>query len=264
MNVEIDNKEILLLLSGVLIYGSFNTIARNASFSFLYDENNAEFQNIKAKTGSKVVIKDNSKTVFKGRVTRVEYFPAEKRIQILAQDSLSLLLNRKLTGRFSGDILSVISQAIKELNLDGAVDFIKDAFSFEIKTLILQSYNTNILSFKTLSAYDIISAALYKYFKNNFKLYIDGNSKLKLFTPFLSTPKDELAFGSDIISSSFSCNEEENLCQIKAFGNLEIVSGKVITLNNSQKNGQFVVIEDVHEYKAVHTMTLLLKERSFL
>ena len=74
MKFFIDDREIKTINTGAIIEGSLNLVSRCANFSYVFDDKNLEFENYKAKLGSKVLIKnDSNKNIFKGKITSINY-----------------------------------------------------------------------------------------------------------------------------------------------------------------------------------------------
>ncbi len=252
MKFIIDGTEIKTVTINALIEGSINSVSRHASFSYIYNPDDSEFKTYKAKIGSDVVIKnDSGKNIFKGEVTQISFQAGSNLIQIEAQDNLYKLLKTKLTGRFRGALDRIISKLISE---------------FDISFMIISFLTTkiNILNLGHLSIYDIIHIAVSKVFeKDGFKIYLDGDNKLKILTPYIDSVKREFYAKRDIIQASYSCDEKSNISNIKTSGDDAIVSGCVIRVIDNEIGalGDFIVESDRHTYSDIHLMELKLKER---
>lgn len=253
MKFFIDDREIKTINTGAIIEGSLNLVSRCANFSYVFDDKNLEFENYKAKLGSKVLIKnDSNKNIFKGKITSINYQSESKIIQITAHDFLYELVNQKVIGRYKGDFLNIISKAISSNN------FIKSVKKFLDDEI-------NIVSFGDLSSYDVIKLAATKLFGDEFKIYLDGDSNIEVLIPSVSSSKGDFRIGENIISSNFNSSSSGNLSTIVSLGNDNIVSGSLIRVIEPKNGffGYFIVEKDKHIYDFVHTMELQIKERTF-
>ena len=252
MKFIIDDNEIKTVIKGATIKGSLSLVSRSANFSFIYNENDPDFKKYRAKINSTVTIKnDDNKNIFSGFITRINYLADTKIIEIEASDYFSILLNENVTGRFAGKLLTAINKLLSGLNI----------FS-NIKTSI--ENKLNVVSLGNLTRYDILEIFMKNiYAKEEFKLYVDGNSSINILLPFRDNSKGDFIFGENIISAYFSQDNFYNLAKITAIGNENVVSGAVIRiidkLNN--KDGYFTVKNDTHIYGDTYTMELELKER---
>lgn len=253
MKFFIDDNEIKTVKQGAVIFGSLNLVSRKALFSYIYNPYDSDFKIYKAKKDSSVLIKnDDGKNIFKGTVYKIEFETEGSEIKIQAEDLLSLLLKIKPKGRFTGSFMSVINKIIGR-------------FSFLKAMQLVLNKEVNILNLGALSAYDIMFAAASKMYGSEFKIYMNGDGELKFLVPLLSEAKKEFVIGKNIISSSFSSEEEKNTGRIKAIGDDEIVSGSVIKIIEplSGNFGHFIVEKDVHTYTNTHIMELDVKEKKF-
>ena len=162
------------------------------------------------------------------------------------------MLETKVKGRYKGTFDAILSKIIGNFNIIS-----------KIKTIVQDEIN--IVSFGDLSLYDILLIASEKVFKDDFKLYVDGDSKLNILLPLVGESKLDLVFGQNIISSSFSINNEGSSSNITAIGDSSFVSGSIIRLIEPESglSGYFIVEKDTHNFSDVYTMTLSIKERKF-
>lgn len=250
MKFFIDGKEIKTVISGATISGSLNLVSRCASFSYIYSPIDKEFEIYKAKIGSLVLIKNESKNIFQGKITSINYQAESKVIQIQAKDLFSILLETKPIGRFKGNLLNVLKQVLDKNNIIPVVNnFIKNEI--------------NIVNFGELTSFDVIKIAINKVYGDDFKLFLDGDLNLNILFPLISNSKADFIIGENIISSNFSSSKIGNTSIITAIGNNEIVSGSVIRViePNNGFFGYFVVQKDRHVYSLGHIMELEIKER---
>lgn len=248
MKFYIDGKEIKTVITNAEISGSLELVSRMALFSYIYD---SSFENYKAKTGSKILIKnDSNENIFQGNITSITQSKDKKSVLIQAQDFLYPLLNTKVAGRFKGLFLPVLKNIVKEFEI---INTVKEYLSKQV----------NILSLGKLSQYDIISVISRKIYGEEVKIYLDGNSKMKFLLPDISNSIATFTFGKNIISATFTSEDKKNISSVKVLENKDVVSGSVIKIIDevNQNSGYFVVTKDKHVYGKIHTMNLELRER---
>ena len=252
MKFIIDDNEIKTVIKGATIKGCLSLVSRNASFSFIYNENDSNFEKYKAKVHSKVTIKnDNDKNIFSGFITTINYVRERKLIEIEASDYFSILLNKNVTGRFTGTLFANIKKLL-------------DGFSIfsNIKTAITKKLN--VVSLGNLTYYDILEIFMKNIYETEeFKLYVDGDSSINVLLPFRDNSKGDFILGENVISAYFSKDSFYNIAKIKAIGNENVVSGTVIRLIDkaNNKDAYFTVKSDIHTFGDIYTMELELKER---
>lgn len=251
MKFYIDNTEIKTVIKGAEILGSFHLISREAIFSYIYNANDPLFQIYKVKLGSKVLIKnDNGENIFKGKVENINFSKDKSIVQIQAQDMLYSLVKTKIKGRFKGAFLFILNNLIKDF---GIANSIKNFLSKEI----------NILSLGKLSVYDILSVAAKKMYGDEVKIYLDGDSRIKFLVPKISSLRETLILGRNVLNASFKSKGDKNAAQITAIGNDKVVSGSLVLLYDELKGNSsyFVVQKDKHIFGNIYTMELELLER---
>lgn len=255
MKFYISDVEIKTVNKNATIEGSLSLVARTAHFSYIYNPDDPDFKMYKAKTGSGVLIKDGDERIFKGNITEVHYNPDKGIVEITAQDLFSILLSKKIFGRFSGAFSYIAQKLLKGYNIN---------FNINLDALLYKK--TNIVSFGKLSLYDILHAAVLSACGDNFKLYIDGNSRINVLVPLAARSKGEFTTGLNIISASFTSQMDYNTARITAIGNNDVVAGSVIHVNETKSGakGYFLVQRDRHIYTDTHIMELDLKERKFV
>lgn len=253
MKFLIDFVEVKTVIEGAVIQGSTNLVSREATFSYVYNPDDSDFPSHLVMVGSIVLIQnDDNKNIFRGFVKTIRYNAESKLVEITAQDELSALVNQKIKGRFKGNLIAVIKKVLGgfNINLDLILKFVDEL---------------NIISFGELSIYDVIFRAIQKVYDGEFKIHVDGNSKLKILFPLIANCKGDFIIGKNIISSSFSANKDNNLSVIEAIGDDEVTSGSIIRVLDPDSGlfGYFTVEKDRHTYEKVHKMRLELKERKF-
>lgn len=252
MKFFIDDKEIKTVNKGATIKGCLSLVSRCANFSFIYNENDSNFEKYKAKINSDVTIEnDEGKNIFKGFVSIINYNQNEKTVEIEALDYFSFLLNSKIAGRFSGGVLSALNKLLSGFNI----------YSSLIKNI---KKELNVISFGSLSRYDILEILIKNmYEKEEFKLYLDGDNSINVLLPLRDNSKGDFKIGENIISAYFSQEGFENISRITAIGNDDVVSGTIIKIIDpkNNKSGYFTVKSDIHTYADFHIMDLELKER---
>ncbi len=251
MKIFINDTEIKTILKGVSIQGSLSSASRIAKFEFVYSPL-SDIPEYRVKIGSNVLISDNNMNVFKGEVIEIVYIEEQNIIKIQAQDYVSLLLKTYVKGRYQGSLFEIISKVLGGFNFNLGVDLNK----------IKQSIN--IVSFGNLTAFDVITSALYALYKDDFKLYTDGYSNLKVLFPLVSKSSFELDCRKNVVSSMFKADVKGGFSKITIRDvNSYIVAGDVIKLVDFDKkiSGEFVVEDDCHIFSDTHLVTLTLKER---
>lgn len=280
MKFYINTTQIKTVKKGASIEGSLNSVSRIASFSYIYDSKDPNFKDYKARTGFLVLIKnDSNENIFIGLVLSLSYDANSMTMSVTATDLFSVLLNKKIAGRFKGDFITIFNKVMsgykftsgildkiqKFMQKDLFVNFKKLLDGFSLSSYYLEKYadKLNVISLGNLSAYDILSIAASKIYGDEFKFYIDGNCRINILLPLYSPPVAELFMGKDIISSSFSVTDGQNRASIMAFGNDKVVAGTTVRIIDPSKNvnGNFVVENDSHIYTNAHTMQLGLRER---
>lgn len=251
MKFFIDDKEIKTVLDNAVCEGNINLASRCVRFSYIYSIDNPNFPQYKVKNGSIVNLKnDNNENIFQGYVTSISYKTYENVVSIQAYDYLYFLLNKKVKGRFRGTFISILKNFLDK--------------NYSIGEILKNLKNRiNTISFGNLSAYDILQFALYYIFGEGYKIYIDGDSRLKIINSNSVSPSTILTIGNEIISSSFSLKYGENIGFIRAFDNKNVISGCVITIIDKTGNisGDFIVQSDKHIYRNTNIMELYIKER---
>ena len=253
MKFIINNIEIKTVLKNAVIRGSFAVVSRCAIFSYIYNPNASNFQNYKAKIGYSVLIKDdNGKNIFQGIITNIDYKTDSKFVTIYAKDRLFMLANTKIKGRFKDTFLSIMRSFVSK-------------FSFANKIFEFLKEEINIVSLGKFTKYDILKFAVSKIFKDEFKIYLDGDSNLKVAVAAVSENKGEFELGKNILSSVFSSRFNKNTGRIIAFGDNNVVTGSLIKIidKTGKNSGYFLVKEDVHTFGDSHLMELELEERRF-
>ena len=251
MKLFIDNVEIKTVADKIVIQGSMGLVSRTCLFSYVYDFSDENYKKYKVKINSDILIQDDyGENVFRGIVVSIKSDKENKLLNIKAQDMLYPLITSKVTGRFKGEFIKVIN------NFFSKFEIVKD-----IKAIL--ALKVNIISLGTLTVLDIISAVLSKIHGANFKIYLDANSKLKIFLPLIQSPNENLIIGENVFQASFSAEANENTVYIKALGNKNVVSGSTVRLinNDDGQKGDWIVCFDKHTYGNTYTMELELKER---
>ncbi|MCD8024521.1 MAG: hypothetical protein LUE64_03205 [Candidatus Gastranaerophilales bacterium] len=251
MKFLIDDVEIKTVIRGAYIEGSLSLVSRSAGLSYIYNPSDSDFALYKAKINSKLVIKnDDGDNIFKGYIQEVSYQTDKHLVNIYARDFLSTLLNTYVTGRFKGTLSSILNNALADFD-----------FTFGLDSVLQQE--VNILSLGEFTYYDIISAAASILYDDDFKIYLDGNSKLQILLPFFNNSKGDFILGQNILSSHFFMQENKNTGRIKAIGQDDVTAGTIIRVIDQDASiyGYFTVVKDKHIYTSVHTMELELKER---
>lgn len=252
MKFIIDDNEIKTVIKGATVRGCLSLVSRSASFSFIYNEADPDFEKYKAKIGSGVKIKnDDNKNVFSGFITKINYNQDKKLVEIEASDYFSILLNKNVTGRFTGSITAGLNDLLSGFNI-----------FFDMKTSLTKKLN--VISFGNLSYYDILEIFMKNIYETEeFKLYIKSDSSIGVLLPLKDNSKGDFILGKNVISAQFSQDGFENIAKITAIGNENVVSGTVIKIIDPKNNkiGYFTVKNDIHTYGNIYTMELDLKER---
>jgi len=250
MKFFIGDTEIKTVVKGALIKGSVNLVSRSAAFSFVSSDEIGGRLQYRAKIGSKVTITNNGKNIFKGNIVKIEYIKDKSIVNIEAEDILKEYLGKKIIGRIKGHFTTVISTLGCKVNI---LQSFKDILKKEI----------NIVNLEKLSVYDILKIIFKEFFKADFKIYVDGDGKINILLPFKDSSIADIVLQKDVIEASYKSEFLQNGARIKAIGNDDVISGRVIRLIDYNRgiSSYFVVEKDSHSYGDIHTIELELAER---
>ena len=235
--ILIDGVEILTVQDGFTWGGARDMCTRSLNFSILYNPLKEEIPKYKIAVGSKVEwiekMPNNEgeqvdTTLFLGYVEEMPYNTDDDTISLTCQDFTTRLIRSKFIGRMKGTLNDLANNICGSFNIKNGIN-------------VENTHVHNIVSTGDLSYYDVLKVACETMFKDQYTLYMNGDT-LELATHDVV---DNFEIGKNIRSSSFTQSISDMVTKVLILDNNGKIIDSVVDEENLQKFGLF---QEVYSY----------------